>query len=159
MIRDLLIRAISPLFYDHIPIRGKLRIRVWNEKGELIEDYTKKNAVTALGDAHVADQLASAPDNAAMSYMAVGSGTGGTTALNTEIDNNACDSYTQGAGGADNDVIYVASFTSIANTVTEAGIFNAASLGVMFVYNDGLSQLLTSGDTLQITWTVTFGAS
>jgi len=158
-LRRLFLKVIKPLLYDYIPIQGKLRIQVWNDKGELIEDYTKHNAVTALGDAHVADQMSAVPDNAAMSYMAIGTGTGGTTALNTELARESCTSYNQGSGGDDNDVIYIASFTGNTGTVKEAGVLNAAADGTLFVYNEALSQLVASGDTLQITWTVTFGAT
>lgn len=150
--------GLSKKLHDTESIRGKTRIRVWNDKGELIADYEKKNTVTALGDAHVADQL-SDQGNAAMSHMAVGTGTGGTTTLNTETTRVALDSTTQGTGGNDNDVIYVATFTGISATITEAGVFNDVSAGTMFIYNASLSQLLTSGDTLEITWTVTFGST
>lgn len=155
---ELFDRIFKKGLHDNTSIRGKLNIKVWNENGDLTEDYTLKNTVTALGDAHVADQM-SDQGNAAMSHMAVGTGTGGTTTLTTENTRSALSSTTQGTAGDDNDVIYVASFTGITGTITEAGIFNDATVGVMMVYNEALSQLLGASDTLQITWTVTFGAT
>ena len=149
---------------DNFPIKGNLHIRVWNEKGELTADYDAgHNTVTDWGDAWVADQLSDSTLGV-MAYMGVGTSSeaGDETAL-TELKVQSArellTSTTQGTGGNDNDVIYVGTFTGIAATITEAGIFETAATATMAFYNDTLSQLLTSGDTLVITWTVTFGAS
>lgn len=158
VITDTLKMVMSKKLYDGQSIRGNTHIRVIDANGKITADYDVGNTVTALGDAHVADQM-SDQGNAAMSHMAVGTGTGGTTTLNAEDTRVALDSTTQGTGGDDNDVVYVASFTGITGTITEAGIFNDASAGTMFVYNASLSQLLGASDTLQITWTVTFGST
>ena len=150
---------------DNFSIKGNVHIQVWNEKGELTADYDAgHNTVTDVGDAWVANQLSGAAADL-MSHMGVGtSASGGDDTALTDLvtpygPRVVLTSTTQGVGAADNDIIYVASFTSIAATITEAGIFNDAAAGTMGFYNDSLSQLLTSGDTLQITWTVTFGAS
>lgn len=155
-LRDFLIKYFG--FYEGIPMKDNMKVEVFDKNGHLKSVQYVKNTVTALGDAHVADQMSDG-GNAAMSHMAVGTGTGGTTTLNAENTRVALTSTTQGTGASDNDVVYVASFTGITGTITEAGIFNDASAGTMFVYNESLSQLLGASDTLQITWTVTFGAS
>ena len=81
----------------------------------------------------------------------------------TELDRNALDSTTQGSGANDNDVIYVASWAAGDGTgaITEAGIFNSASPGTgqMLCYADFSVINKGAGDTLQITWTFTCGAS
>ena len=118
------------------------------------------NTVTALGDAHVADQM-SDKGNAVMGWMAVGTGTPSATALGTELDRNALTSTTQGTGGDDNDVIYVGDWAAGDGTgaITEAGIFNAAAAGTMFVSASFSVINKGASDTLKITWTVTFGAT
>lgn len=144
---------------DKIGVSGKLHIELFDAEGNLKEERFETNAVTALGDAHVAECLT---DNSAtyMTWMAVGTGTGGTTALNTENDRQATDSVTQGSDGSDNDVVYVASWAAGEATagLTEAGIFNDVSAGVMFVYATFSVINKGSSDTLAITWTLTFGA-
>ncbi len=119
------------------------------------------NLVVTTGKNHIADQM-SDQGNAAMSHMAIGTGTtpaaAGDTALETELDRNALTSTTQGTGGDANKVIFVGDWAAGDGTgaITEAGIFNAASAGVLLcrrvfsVKNKGAS------DSLTITWELTF---
>lgn len=141
-------------------IKGKMRLRLRGPDGRVKLQRWIPNTVTALGDAHVADQM-SDQGNAAMSHMAVGTGTPTGTALQTEIDRNALDSTTQGTSGDDNDVIYVCTWAAGDGTgaITEAGIFNDASAGTMFVSSSFSAINKGAGDSLEITWTVTFGAT
>lgn len=147
---------------DKLGIRGKLHIELFDAEGKLKDERFETNAVTALGDAHVAECLT---DNSAtyMGWMAVGTGTGGTTALNVESDRNALTSTTQGSGAADNDVVYVGDWAAGDATaaLTEAGILNNATVGnggVLFVYATFSVINKGAADTLKITWTVTCGA-
>lgn len=148
---------------DKLGIRGRVHIELFDTEGKLKDERFVKNAVTAFGDAHVAECLT---DNSAtyMGWMAVGTGTGGTTTLNNESDRNALTSTTQGSGGSDNDVVYVGDWAAADATaaLTEAGIFNNATAGgnggVMFVYATFSVINKGAADTLKITWTVTCGA-
>lgn len=147
---------------DKLGVRGKLHIELFDAEGKLKDERFVTNAVTALGDAHVAECLA---DNSAtyMGWMAVGTGTGGTTTLNSESDRNALDSTTQGTAGSDNDVVYVATWAAGDATaaLTEAGILNNATAGnggVLFVYATFSVINKGASDTLAITWTVSLGA-
>ena len=146
--------------HDALTMKGALRFQLFGADGALKREWSAKNTVTALGDAHVADQL-SDQGNAAMSHMAAGSGTGGTTTLNSEEGRVALDSTTQGAAGDDNDVIYVATFPAGTATaaLTEAGVFNDASAGVLFVYATFAAINKGAADSLVITWTLTCGAT
>jgi hypothetical protein len=148
-------------------LKGHVRIELTDENGQVKQAIEFDNTFTAAGDAHVADRLAATPGEAAMGWMAVGTGstafTTGSTTLNSELDRNALDAGypEQGAGANDNDVIYKASWAAGDGTgaITEAGIFNSSGAGTMLaastfsVINKGAS------DTLTITWTVTCGAS
>jgi len=123
------------------------------------------NVFTDVGDAHVADQMASTPGEDVISDMSIGTVTttltAGDTQLGGEDDRNTLTSFTQGAGGDDNKVVYIGDWAAGDGTgaITEAGIFNShtADSGTMLcaqtfsVINKG------AADTLQITWTVTFG--
>ena len=146
-------------------IVGHGRAELRGEDGLLKELREFDNVFTDVGDAHVADQMASSPAESAMSDMSIGTVTttlaAGDTQLGGELDRNTLTSFTQGAGGDDNKVVYVGDWAAARGTgaITEAGIFNShtADSGTMLcaqtfsVINKGAS------DTLQITWTVTFG--
>ncbi len=142
-------------------IIANCHVELFDENGKLKAERWIHNTVTALGDAHVADQMSDQGD-AAMGWMAVGTGTPSATALGTELDRNALTSKTQGTGGDDNDVIYVGTWAAGDGTgaITEAGIFNLVTLGgTMFVSASFAVINKGAGDTFVITWTVTFGAT
>lgn len=146
---------------DSLGIKGKLHIVVRGPDGRFKVNRVIHNTVTALGDAHVADQMSDQGD-VAMGWMAIGTGTPTATALQTELDRNAFTSKTQGAGGADNDVVYIGDWAAGDGdgAITEAGIFNLATLGgVMFVSASFSVINKGAADTLKITWTVTFGST
>jgi len=142
---------------------GSLKAELRGPSGLLKEFREIDNVFTDAGDAHVADQMASTPGESAMSHMAVGTDTttltAGDTTLGGETDRNALTSFTQGAGGDDNKVVYLGDWAAGDATaaLTEAGIFNSSTAGSMLcaqtfsVINKG------AADTLAITWTVTFG--
>ena len=152
-------------FKESVAHKGTLSIKLFDKAGNLKDERLIRNLMMNVGEAHIADQLASAPDESAMSHMAIGTGTTDPTSANTalefQLDRNALTSRTQGAGAADNDVIYVGDWAAADGTgaITEAGIFNSSAAGTMLaratfpVINKGAS------DTLQITWTVTIGSS
>jgi len=142
-----------------LPIVGHGRAVVRDDKGLVKELREFDNVFTDAGDAHVADQMESSPDESAMSDMAIGTSTttltAGDTVLGSELDRNTLTSFTQGSGGDDNKVVYVGDWAAGDGTgaISEAGIFNShtADSGTMLcaqtfsVINKG------SDDTLQIT--------
>ncbi|MFA5396054.1 MAG: hypothetical protein WC346_08615 [Methanogenium sp.] len=148
-------------------MKGYIKIELFDKDGNVKQIVEKENTFMAVGDAHVADQLAATPAEAAMGWMAVGSGdtpfTTSSTTLTDEIDRNALSGGypEQQSGGDDNDVVYKATWAAgdATGALTEAGIFNSSVAGTMLaastfsVINKGAS------DTLTITWTVTVGAS
>lgn len=94
------------------------------------------NLVVNSGRYHVADQLA-AKDEAVMNYMAVGTGSTAVlstdTALEDELDRNVLASKTRGSGSNADQITYICTFPAGEATglITEGGIFNAASGGIM----------------------------
>lgn len=144
-------------------IKGLARVRLFGPDGELKEERIIHNTVTELMDVQVADKMSAGPD-AAIGYMAVGTGSGQTSAstgLATSLDRNALDSTTQGAGGDDNDVIYVCTWAAGDGTgaITEAGVMRDDDNLKLMLYADFLVVNKAAADTLVITWTGTFGAS
>ena len=141
---------------DDIKASGSLRVVVYDKSGAVKEDREFKNLVVAVGKNFVASRIVGTAANV-MSHMAVGSGTtaaaSGDTALQTELGRVALASNT----AALNVVTQTATFPAGTGTgaVTEAGIFNASSVGTMFcrtvfaVINKG------ADDAMSVTWTVT----
>lgn len=151
-------RGAAPV--DEMPIKGRLTIVVRDVDGRVKQRVDTTNLVVTAGKNHVADQLASAPAQAAMGWMALGTGTtapaAGDTALGTEIDRNALTSRT----ATTNVVTYVGNWAAGDATnaaITEAGVFNAASAGTMLVRATFTAINKGASDTLQITWTLTTG--
>lgn len=142
---------------DTTKTKDNVKVTLRDKDGKIKQQITGHNLVVTTGLNHIADQLASSPSEGAMSHMAVGTGTNavtaGDTALQTELNRQSLSSRT----ADDNTVTYVANWGAGTGTgaITEYGIFNAASDGVMLarfvddVINKG------ANDTLQVEWEVT----
>jgi len=150
-------------FHSVLGIRGLCHAVLIGPDGEIKEERIIHNTVTELMDAHVADQLSDSGE-AAIGFMAVGTGSGQTSAsvgLAVSLDRNALTSTTQGAAGDDNDVIYVGTWVAGDGTgaITEAGILLGDNNTSLMLYAAFAAVNKAAGDSLVITWTVTFGAS
>ncbi|MCK5236322.1 MAG: hypothetical protein KAR06_04975 [Deltaproteobacteria bacterium] len=149
--------------HSKLGIKGKAHLQLFGPDGELKEERIIHNTVTELMDVQVADQM-SDQGQAAIGFMAVGTGSGqgsADTGLAVSLDRNALDSTTQGAGGDDNDVIYVCTWAAGDGTgaITEAGVLQADNNTTMMLYADFAAVNKGGADSLVITWTATFGAS
>jgi hypothetical protein len=147
---------------DPVVATGRVHLYLWDTKtGEVKADEWGENLVVTAGKNHIADQMSDQGD-AAMSHMAVGTGTTaaalGDTALETELDRNALTSTTQGAGGDANKVTYVGDWPPGDGTgaITEAGIFNSASSGTMLCRRVFAVKNKGATDSLTITWEISF---
>lgn len=150
--------AYAQAMHDGLKPKMNVKLELFDGDGLLKTIQERHNLVVTTGLAHIADQLSSSPGGGAMSHMEIGTGGGaaaaGDTALTTALDRNALTSRTD-SGAV---VTYVGTWNAGDGTgaITEAGIFNAASTGTM------LARVLFSvvnkaaGDTLVITWTLTF---
>ena len=150
-------------FQSSVGIKGLCNVKLFGPDGKLKEERVIHNTVTELCDAHVADQMADSTD-VANGFMAIGTGTGGTSAsvgLTLPLDSNALTSTTQGAGAADNDVVYVGTWAAGDGTgaITEAGVFNLTGNTTLQFYSTFSVINKGAADSLVITWTCTFGAS
>lgn len=148
------------MIQDKLAIRGLVAIELFDADGNLKQREVTDNLVVTAGKNHIADQLKSSPAQAAASHMAVGTGTtapaAGDTTLQTELDRNALTSRT----AATNVVTYVGDWAAGDATnaaLSEAGIFNAASVGTMLARATFTAIPKGASDTLKITWTITIG--
>lgn len=146
-----------------LAVKGKLHLVLRGPDGEVKEEREIQNTITELMDAHVADQMSDQGD-AQIGFMAVGTGSGqgsGDNGLASSLDRNALTSVTQQGAGDDNDVIFVGDWAAGDGTgaITEAGIFLSDNNTTMMAYASFSVINKGAGDTLQINWTLTFGAS
>lgn len=148
---------------DGIKATGVVHIVLKNPDGTVKEEETVDNLVVTTGRYHIADQMAD-QGAAAMSHMAIGTGTTAAdhadTTLETELDRNVLTSKTQGSSTDANKVTYVCDWAAGDGTgaITEAGIFNSASAGDMLCRSVFSVKNKASGDSLTMTWVLTFSA-
>lgn len=141
---------------DKVAATGALKIVVRSADGAVKQEHEVKNLVVNAGLAYIASRMKDTT-LAAMSHMAIGSGStaaaGGNTGLGTELGRVALTSTTV----TDNAISYVATFGAGVGTgaVTEAGIFNADSSGTMLCRTVFSVVNKEVGDTMSITWVVT----
>lgn len=142
---------------DSLKFKGFLDIYLKDETGAVKQELHVPNLITTAGKNFIADQLSNTPGSTKMTHMAIGTSSTaaavGDTTLGTELDRNALTSSTD--SGAVLTLVGDWAAGDGTGAITEAGIFNAASSGVMLarsvfsVINKG------AGDTLSITWTIT----
>jgi hypothetical protein len=136
---------------DHIKHNVKLVLR--DQFGNIKKEVDITNSVQTAGKNMIADRLLASPTLGVPTHMAIGTGTGGTTALTTELDRNALTSKIRS-----NAVVTMQGDWAAGDgtgAITEAGIFDASSAGNMHTYTS--FSVINKGalDTLSIVWTLT----
>ena len=144
--------GVDGIMKDGFGFKNTVEWKKFDADGILVDSGKEYNQVQTLVKQRVIDALDTG-STTQIQGMAVGTGTGqgvGDAALASK----ASDENTNPTDGGTS-LECVASFTGITGTVTEAGLFDSTGCtDDMYFYDDGLSVALTSGDTLQITWTV-----
>jgi hypothetical protein len=141
---------------EHIRPNGKLSIDIIGPDGNTKERIYINNLVVQTGRDYIAERLISDGDGP-MTHMAVGTSNSaaalGDTALGTELTRQAFDSATR----VTNVTTFVTTYAPGAATgaLTEAGIFNGASGGIMLCRTEFNVVNKAADDTMVITWTVT----
>lgn len=145
---------------DGLKLRGDVALVLRDKDGNVKDERNIKNLIVDSGLNFICDRMKN--DETAMTHMALGSGStaaaAGDTSLGSQLGSReALDSDTVSS----NTITYTSSFEAgdATGSVTEAGIFNAASGGTMLcrtvfaVVNKG------ADDSLSVTWTITLTAS
>jgi hypothetical protein len=129
-------------------------IELRDPNGVLKEVREFSNTVTTAGKAGAADQILASPSLNKPTHMAIGTGSPAANALGTELDRNALTSKTRST----NVVTMVGDWAAGDGTgaLTEAGVFDAAAAGNMWLSASFSVVNKAAGDTLQVTWTLTF---
>ena len=138
-------------------VDANVLVQLFDKDGNLKEQREIHNAVTTAGKNAIADQILASPSLNKMTHMELGTGTGGTTALNAYIAGSRVAFTTKTRSNAV--VTVVGTFGAGVGTgnITEAGTFDAATEngGNMWMYSSFTSIPKGASDSLTITWTLT----
>lgn len=185
MLNTLVLRAVRAVYNPYIEVDGKqVALKRGNALQSFLTDlalygvrvegltgswgYTRTiaNLVPTVGKALAAGRLGASGAPAAVGWTAIGTGASaaaaGDTALGAEITTNggarAANTPSLVTTTVTNDTAqFVNTFTfSGSFAITEAGLFNASSAGTLAARQVFSAINVVSGDTLQITWKVSF---
>lgn len=134
---------------DGVRVVGRLKIEIIGPDGE-VKETSVVNTVTTAGKAGLADQMLASPSLGKPTHMAIGTGTPSGSTLGTELDRNALTSKTR-SGAV---VTMIADWAAGDGTgaITEAGLFDASSVGNMWCSATFGTKTKGSLDTLRLTW-------
>jgi hypothetical protein len=148
---------------DSMKLTGQVRIKLFDANGNLKDERYNPNVIVTVGKNYLATWLTAASQAGEfMSYVALGTGvtaaSASDTALQTELTGgtNARVVGVLTSSGA----IWTNTSTFVAGNgtgaVTEAGLFSALTSGTMFAHQVFSAINKGAGDTLEVTWQVTF---
>jgi hypothetical protein len=148
---------------DQVSATGAVKMVLRGPDGKVKEAREEKNLVVAVGRAYIASRM-TGTGQPVMSHMGVGSSTtaasASQTALLSALGARVVLSAVTIVGGDNHQVRYTCVFAPGQGTgsVTEAGVFNDSTAGVMLCRT--VFPLVTKGvdDTLELQWTVTLNA-
>jgi hypothetical protein len=148
-------RVRMPTLAGEVKLISNVTIVLRGPDGKIKEERVA-NTVTSSGKNGCADQLLASPTIAKPGWMAVGTGTPAATLLGAEIDRNALTSKTRST----NVVTFIGDWAAgdATGALTEAGVFNVATSNTVDMYVSASFSVVNkgAGDTLQISWTLTF---
>jgi len=151
--------------HEGIGMRGQFHFKLRANDGKVKDERTVKNVITLSGKGAVSGLILSdiTASYAAFDAVAIGIGTTAATntqtALSTEYAKVACTGTQAQVTSTRDTAQLVASFAFTgAAAIVEAGVFNmtATATGVMLARQVFAALNATSGDTLAVTYKVTF---
>lgn len=144
---------------EKLKATGRIKFDLFDASGNLKESREINNVVVTVGKNFLALWLTAATQaDYFMRYIGLGTGvtaaSASDTALQSELATRVAGSLTNSTNVWQNQ----ATFGPGVNTgaITEAGIFSASSAGTMFARQTFGVITKNAGDTLQVTWQVTF---
>jgi hypothetical protein len=143
---------------EELKATGLVKIVHTNAAGELVKEFNVPNLVVTAGKNHIAAKIAATTNTpAAMTHMAIGTGTSTPGASDTALGTQTGRVSLSGSTVSTNTITYTATFPAGTGdgAITEAGIFNASSGGTMLCRTTFPVVNKASGDTIAITWVVT----
>lgn len=146
------------MFYsDSIKLTGKVKIQIF-ESNDLIHEVNIPNIITTTGKSYVASRLANS-STTAMTHMAIGSSQNVQALTDTFVIQESARVAFYSTTVTASEVEYVAVFTpsGSSRSITEAGILNASSGGILLCRTTFPPITQTTSQTIAITWVVSVG--
>ena len=144
--------------HSDIKITGKLTIKKFNSKNELIQEVEVPNLIVTTGKQYIANRLTSSSPSI-ISHMAIGDQSDSPNLNQIELVGELGRSELTSSTLVGTTIVYVAVFEPGVGTgsIVEAGIFNDSSAGTMLCRTT--FPVITKGltDTIAISWTVSVG--
>jgi hypothetical protein len=147
-------------------LKGWFKIDHFDKAGNLIETVETPNAVMNLGFKEVANLIGTdtTATHTAFDYIAVGTGTTAATAAQTALVTEITDTGLTRAAGTGTNITTTVTYDTFqlvktfspsgSKAITESGVLNASSAGIMLCRQTFSAINVTNGDTLTITWKV-----
>jgi hypothetical protein len=137
-------------------MKGELKIVLTDAEGNVKDTRDVKNLVVTVGKNYIATRIVGVASDI-MSHMAIGTGTATPAVANTTLGTEAGRVTLASASAANNQVTYTATFPAGTGTgaITEAGVFNQSSAGIMLCRTTFPVVNKAAGDSIAITWVVT----
>lgn len=155
-------------FLESLRPQGVFVLTLRGPDGNIKDVRVAHNLVTNAGFAGIASRINGSGAEAAATYLAVGTGTTAAAAGNTTLETEITDSGLSRANATasrttttqTNDTATLVHTFSVTGTkaVTEAGVLNAASSGVLFARSVFAAVNVANGDTLQVTYDIAVAA-
>lgn len=141
---------------DYIKVVGEPTFTLYDNKGNIKQQFTKPNLVVTVGKNLIADRLIGTSSDI-MSHMAVGTSNTSLDAANTSLASQLGSRVSLTASRTDNVITYTCTFGEGVATgaLVEAGIFNASTSGTMLCRTTYPVINKEATDTLTINWNVT----
>lgn len=158
------LKNVGKSFTDNLRPRGVFSLVVRDSLGKIKDARISHNLVTNVGFAGIASRINGSGAEAAATYLAVGTGITAAaatdTALGTELAVSGLSRVNATASRTTititNDAATLITTFTVTGTaaVTEAGVLNAASAGVLFARSVFTAVNVISGDSLQLTYKI-----
>lgn len=144
---------------EQIKLTGHIRLKLFDAQGNLKAVRGVDNVVVTVGKNYLALWLTQATQSSYfMGYLALGTGTNAASASDTALQTELSTRVAGTLSSSTNVWQSQATFGPGVDTgaITEAGIFSASTSGTMFARQVFAVVNKAAGDSLQLTWQVTF---
>lgn len=144
---------------ETIKAKGHIKFDLFDENGNLKEHREIDNVVVTVGKTYLATWLAAASQAGQfMQYVALGTGvtaaSAADTALQTELASRVAGTLTSAGAVWQNQATFGPGVDT--GAITESGLLSASTVGTLFAHQVFAVINKGAGDSLQVTWSVTF---
>lgn len=147
------------MFTDNVTPKGRIKFDLYDASGNLKETREINNVIVTVGKNYLANYLTGVPPTETfMPYVGLGTGTTaaavGDGNLESALPTRIQGTLTSSTNVWQNQAIFGPGVDT--GAITEAGLFSNGSGGTMFARQVFAVINKSAGDTLQVTWQVTF---